>query len=275
MVNSRTDYSQQATQAAHMVMLELVRILGEYRDDIVLVGGWVPELLFRQAQPRHIGSTDVDMAINHRAIGEEQYRSILKHLQEQGYVAGPQPFIFFRTVMVADRPIKVQVDLLAGEYGGTGKKNRHQRVQKIKARKARGCDLAFEMAKKVKIEGTLPAGGKDSATVKVAGVVPFLVMKGMALADRLKAKDPWDIEFCLRNYSGGNAALAEAFRPHLENKLVAEGLAKIRDKFQSVGHFGPVSCADFEEITNRDDRDLRRRDAFERMHELLQRLGLV
>ncbi len=275
MVNSRADYSQQATQAAHMVMLELVRILGEYRDDIVLVGGWVPELLFGQAQPRHVGSTDVDLAVNHRTIDEERYRTILEHLRKQGYVEGHQPFTFLRTVMVDGRPIKVQVDLLSGAYGGAGEKHRHQPVQNIKARKARGCDLAFEMAEEVNIEGTLPTGGKDSVSVKVAGIVPFLVMKGIALADRLKAKDAWDIEFCLRNYRGGNAALAEAFRPHLYNKLVAEGLAKIRDKFQSVAHVGPVSCADFEEITDRDDRELRARDAFERVLDLLQRLGIV
>ncbi len=275
MVSSRADYSQQATQAAHMVMLELVRILGEYHDDIVLVGGWVPELLFSQAQPRHIGSTDVDLAVNHRTIGQERYRTILAHMHKQGYVEAHQPFSFFRTVMVENRPIKVQVDLLSGEYGGMGKKHRHQSVQDIKARKARGCDLAFEMTEEVKIEGTLPTGGKDSASVKVAGIVPFLVMKGMALADRLKAKDAWDILFCLRNCHGGNAALAEAFRPHLSNKLVAEGLGKIRDKFQSVAHVGPVSCADFEEITDREDREVRERDAFERVNDLLQRLGIV
>ena len=69
-----------------------------------------------------------------------------------------------------------------------------------------------------------------------------------------------------------NAALAEAFRPHHDNKLVAEGLAKIGDNFQSVAHFGPMSCADFEEITDRDERELRARDAFERVNDLLLKL---
>jgi hypothetical protein len=46
MVNSRTEYSERATEAARRVMLELIRILGEYQNDLVLVGGWVPELLF-------------------------------------------------------------------------------------------------------------------------------------------------------------------------------------------------------------------------------------
>ena len=65
MVNSRTEYSEQATEAARMVLLELVRILGEYRDDLVLVGGWVSELLFRLASTQLVGSTDVDLALNY------------------------------------------------------------------------------------------------------------------------------------------------------------------------------------------------------------------
>ncbi len=41
-------------------MLELVRLLGEYRDDMVIIGGWVPELLLPGAETKHVGSTDVD-----------------------------------------------------------------------------------------------------------------------------------------------------------------------------------------------------------------------
>ena len=52
------------------------------------------------------------------------------------------------------------MDLLAGEYEGTGKSHRTQRMQDVLARKARGCDLAFDMVMEVPIEGVLPGGGK-------------------------------------------------------------------------------------------------------------------
>ena len=66
MVNSRTDYTAIAVEAARSVMLELIRLLGEYRDDVVIIGGWVPDLLLPQAEglknikekfasPEHIG----------------------------------------------------------------------------------------------------------------------------------------------------------------------------------------------------------------------------
>lgn len=45
MVTKRTDYTAEAVEAARSVMLELTRRLGEYQKGIVIVGGWVPELL--------------------------------------------------------------------------------------------------------------------------------------------------------------------------------------------------------------------------------------
>ena len=94
-------------------MLELVRVLGEYKNDIVLVGGWVPELLFAKAMPRHVGSTDVDLALNHRTLGDAGYQTILNHLERRGYAPGKQPFIFFRKVEVDGQTVTVQVDLLS------------------------------------------------------------------------------------------------------------------------------------------------------------------
>jgi hypothetical protein len=46
-VVTRTDYNQIAVNAAYSVLIEIVRVLGEYRDNIVLIGGWVPQFLFQ------------------------------------------------------------------------------------------------------------------------------------------------------------------------------------------------------------------------------------
>ena len=45
MVRGRTDYTADAVAAARSVLLELTHLLGEYRNDVVVIGGWVPELL--------------------------------------------------------------------------------------------------------------------------------------------------------------------------------------------------------------------------------------
>ena len=271
---TRRDYTAEAVGAAKSVLIELVHLLGEYREEIVLVGGWVPELLLANPEAPHTGSMDIDLALDHRRLQEAGYRTIRKLLLGRGYREGPQPSIFLREVAAGDARIVVQVDFMAGEYGGTGRSRRHQRVPEIQARKARGCDLAFTAPTELRVEGGLPGGGKDSVIVRVASIVPFLVMKGMVLSDRLKEKDPWDIYYCVRYFPGGLDALAAEFRPNMRNGLVREGLEKIAAAFASVDHIGPVSVADFEEVTDPEDRALLCRDAFERVSLLLGKVGL-
>jgi len=274
MVRLQADYPPDAVEAARQVMLEVARVLGEYQDSIVIIGGWVPELLLAATGAKHIGSNDVDIALNHRKITAAGYRTIRVHLTKRGYAPGDQPFVFVRTVNVNGQDIKVHLDLLSGEYGGNAKAHRHQRVQDVLPRKARGCDLAFEMNTEIRLDGTLPGGGKDSATIRVASIVPFIIMKGMALADRVKEKDAWDIYFCVTYFPGGLVALADLFRPHLGNGLVKEGLMKIREKFASPDHVGPKWIADFDGLTDEDARAIRQRDAYERVTALLDMLAV-
>ena len=100
-------------------------------------------------------------------------------------------------------------------------------------------------------------------------------MKGMALHDRLKEKDAWDIYFTLIHYPGDLDALAQEIRPHLHHGLVQEGLRKIAEKFASPDHMGPKFVADFEDIQDQDERAIRMRDAYERVSHLLRDLGVL
>jgi hypothetical protein len=85
-VVSKRDYTAEAVEAARSVLIELVHLLGEYRDHMVLIGGWVPQLLLPQSGTPHVGSLDVDMALNHRTMTNEGYQTIRKALLERGYV---------------------------------------------------------------------------------------------------------------------------------------------------------------------------------------------
>ncbi|MCL5960619.1 MAG: hypothetical protein M1358_15170 [Chloroflexi bacterium] len=275
MAGGRADYSEDLIAAARSVLLEVTHLLGEYRDDVVVIGGWVPELLLPGASTKHVGSIDVDLALNHRTLLEQGYETIRRLLLSKGYSSGKQPYIFHRVTYVNGKEITVQVDLLAGEYDGSSKSHRTQEIQDIKARKARGADLAFDMYEEVTIRGVLPGGGEDSTRIRIASIVPFLVMKGMALCDRLKEKDAWDIYFCVTNYPGGLDALIEEFQPHVDHGLVREGLVKIAGKFSSEKHIGPKHVADFDELYDPEAREIRQRDAYEKVNYLLEKLGIV
>jgi len=272
---TRRDYTAEAVNAARSVLIELMHLLGEYWDNIVLIGGWVPEILYGGEENPHVGSIDIDLALDHLKLREEGYKSIYELLLSRGYEQGTQPFIFHRKFTIGEKEFNIEVDLLSGEYQGTGKSHRHQKIQGGLARKVRGCDLAFTNPVVVKVEGSLPGGAMDSVKVQVASVVPFLVMKGMALDERLKEKDAWDIYYCLRNYPGGLDALVEEFRPHVEHGLVKEGLEKIAKHFFSEEHIGPRFVADFEELTDSEGRAMQERDAFERANYLLGKLGIL
>jgi hypothetical protein len=266
------DYTAEAVEAARSALIELTHILGEYRDAMVLVGGWIPELLLPAGGERHVGSIDVDLALNHKELTEAGYKMIGEILRQHGYEQDArQPFVFRKRV----HGQVVQVDFLAGEYGGTGRGHRTQKTMDMQPRKARGCDLAFEIPpKEVAIKGRLPDGALDEVTVKVASVVPFLVMKGMALEDRRKPKDAYDIYFVLRHHPGGVDVVVAAFKPHLHLALVKEGLRKIAAKFASVEHIGPRDVAAAYVTLDDEERNIRRRDAYELVNYLVTKLGV-
>jgi hypothetical protein len=272
---TKADYGKREVEASRSVLVELIHLLGEFKDSIVLVGGSVPPLLYREIAKDYVGTLDVDLALNHLTIDDETYQTIRNALLKRGYKEGKQPFIFYREVPTEyGNPVIVEVNLLSGEYGGTGKSHRTQKVQDVHARKARGCDLAFENFVTVEVEADLPDGGRDRVICKVAAVVPFIVMKGMALADRMKEKDAWDLYYCLTHHPSGIEKLIKEFRPHIDHKLVQEALRKISEKFASPEHIGPRHVADFESVTDMEEREALQRDVFERVDRLLRELGI-
>ena len=271
MAISTLDYPTLLTQAAESVLLELVTVLGAYRDQIVVVGGMVPKLLIPAPEVPHVGTIDVDLALDHQRFAESGYRTLHQLLSERGYQMDKNhPYIYRRSITASGQAVVVQVDMLAGEYGGTGRSRRTQRVQDLRPRKARGADLAFKDPAQVDIHGLLPGGAQDQAKVQVAAIVPFLVMKAIAMRERLKEKDPYDIHYCLRHYPGGLEAVAAQLRPLRSNKLVKEALAVLAEKFQSPNHVGPSHIAAFLATTDPDETAHLKRDAYERVTHLLE-----
>ena len=81
----KSDYNEPEVQACFSVIVEVVTILGEYRDNMVLIGGNVPPLLIPSAKDKHPGSLDVDLALNFKNITSPAYKTIVKTLRSRGY----------------------------------------------------------------------------------------------------------------------------------------------------------------------------------------------
>jgi len=272
---TKLNYEKKEVSICLSVIVEIMTILGSYRDSIILIGGWVPYFILDKKGKDHIGSIDIDLALNFKNISDQSYRSILELLKKRGYIQGGQPFIFNRNINTEDgSTYSIEVDLLSGEYGGTTKSHRTQRMQDINARKVRGCDLAFEYNTSVSVKSIMPGGAENEVNIKVASIVPFLVMKGMALWDRMKEKDVYDIYFTILHYPGGIGAIVEIFKSVIENKLVREGLGKILAKFNNINSIGPTWLINFLSIDNESERERVKRDCFERVTTLIKKLGI-
>lgn len=268
---TKSDYPSDAVERARSVLLEAARILGEYRAGMVVIGGWVPHLLLGG----HIGTTDVDLALNHRVIAEPGYAEIGEILKEHHYEPDRNPHKVHRYHRQLEPGVSVPLDLLAGEYGGRSRRrHEHQRVQTVRPRMARGSDLAFDLYEEVTIEGPLPDGAICRVTLRVASIPAFLAMKAFALALRDKSKDAYDICFVLGRCEGREAGAAAAMQPHLSHGLVREALKLLDDSFASVGQVGPRRAADFEEEEDPDERELIQQRSFQQVDEFLRRLGL-
>lgn len=265
------DYSEGQKTAAYMILGEIVNLLGEFSDNLRIIGGWVPTLLYPDSE--HIGSIDVDVLLNQLQIKKaESYKTIKRLLEQNGYKRHPEKyFTFVKTVMVQGIAYDVDVDFLSGKYGGDGG-NVSKHVDGIKMLPATGGNFAFEFPPTdVLIEYTRSDGALDIGHVNVISVVPYLVMKASALG-RGKPKDTYDIYYMLDNFKGGVRALANEFEPYADKELVQTMCQKLEEKFASVQHVGSVDVAAFLGITDEEEIERIKQDAYQKVHYLVSKL---
>ena len=272
-LKSAADYSEGMVDAAYRVLGEIVNILEPYADDMRIVGGWVPSLLFPNND--HVGSIDVDVLFNQNDIGKaESYENIKRILTRNGYNKHPKKyFTFVKTVMIGDVPYDVDVDLLSGKYGGDGGAvSKH--VDGIKALPATGGNFAFEFPpENVKIDYTRPDGALDIGHVRVISIVPYIVMKAAALG-RGKPKDAYDIYYCINHYEGGVRMLLQEMLPYKDKGLIKETCEKLSEKFASPYHAGPTDIVNFLGAGDEEEAEQIKQDAYQKIKHLVDGLSL-
>ena len=96
-------------------------------------------------------------------------------------------------------------------------------------------------------------------------------MKTAALGRR-KPKDAYDIYFIIKHYAGGVEALAYEFRHVCGKPIIQDMKKKLSEKFASVKHAGPRDVADFIDVADAEESEMIRRDAYEQVNALLERI---
>ena len=267
------DYSQRGVEAAHRVIVDVMQVLASFEDCIVLVGGLVPYLLMENFEERHVGSIDVDLALDAAKLSRGRYAEMLMLLINTGrYRQGDKEFQLMPEVDLDDgeRTVAVNVEFLAPKEVRT-EKNRPKLLENFRVLKADGCGAAFRSPLSKKLRGRMVSGAENTVTLRVASLSDFLVMKAFALKGRDKPKDAYDICFCLDFYVGGISELAKTWRVRRKKDAdVSKAIEILKEKFDTVDSFGPMQLVAFHNSPNQSEREEQARRAYELVQEFLR-----
>ena len=249
------EYSDSVTAASKSAMLELFTSLKTYSDALVLVGGWVPYFLLERDQgPRwefkHVGSIDIDLAVDPEFIGAREYASIVEILGRREYVPRKDragnivPFSFEKSVPspLDGKEHTISVDFLTSEPEKLmRRKHRHRKVQPdLPARTMRGCPLAFRYNIEHELSGVLPKDGETTVVFKMASLPAIIGMKGLSIGGGYREKDAYDIVALVGFYKNGPKDVAKEVSKHLGDPLLAEGIEGIKTRFKDIKAEGPA-----------------------------------
>jgi hypothetical protein len=257
--------------------------LRNYKDSIILVGGWVPYFLieeYGEDEYSHVGSIDIDFAINPDEIDVDEYATIVEMIERRGYknrIARDGSVIQFSFIKNIISPYdkknyNVQVDFLTSPTK-SNKKHRHRKVQHdLPARIAKGCDLAFNHNMNKKIEGILPDNGESNSEINMLDIPGCIGMKGIVLGEAYREKDAYDIYSVIGHCLNNPTIIANKVKPYLNEQSMKDGIDSIRNKFRNISAEGPSWTAIFMYPTDKEMQDRIKAESYVLVKEFLDGL---
>jgi hypothetical protein len=252
------DYDGSVTGASSSALLELTIALRSHRDSLVLIGGWVPYFLVQEHGPRdrdfkHVGSIDIDLAVDPDRVDEASYAEIVELIARRGYVPRRTrtgqiiEFSYEKEVRspTDGRSHTIWVDFLT-ERGAYPKRKRHRWVQPgLRARMTEGCELAFSHNFTRTVKGPLPDNGVTEQPIRMLDIPGCIGMKGIVLGEGFREKDAYDIFCVVGQCLSGPSAVADVVRPFAGEPAIKKGLDVIRRMFREQSAEGPAWVATF------------------------------
>ena len=273
-LRNQDDYGLRETEAARRVLTELGALLAPFKDGLVLVGGWVPEFMPKASgEEAHVGSIDVDLALEAKRLGGGRYAALLRALADTGrYWPAADPFALSTIVDLGDGgpAVHVNVDFLKPVGVDLGAVSSGASVQ-IQPLEVAGCEVAFDPPDFPAIPGPTADGNIASLRLRVVSVAGFLVMKSHALS-RDKPKDAYDLCYCLQHYGGGMEELAARWRAKRGIPAVEDAIKILGLEFESPHANGPRQVVEFYGSSGRDEREIQARRAYELVQKFLNLL---
>jgi hypothetical protein len=251
-VKRASDYTREATERCERVLVTVLGHIGPWREHIYLAGGLAPRYLLGElpegVRP-HVGTTDVDLVIGLSLTDEsvEAYRTLARNLKDAGFEQGEPSFRWTRDV----EGITVLVEFLCEtDQVDEGRifKPKQGLGANLSAFNVSGALLAARDYLEIEVEAErLDEGGRSTVGVRVANLLPYVVLKINAFQDRHENKDAYDLLFCLRNYADEpeETGRALAASPVAADEQVAAALTLLEERFADPERDGPTAYAGF------------------------------
>lgn len=239
-----SDYDPRATSQTLPAFLTVWPGLGNYHDELVLLGGMVPLYLCKhptgeRALPRP-ATLDVDFGISLGASAG-QYGTLSTDLRAQGFRPSTRHSGRFEREVGG---FIVYVDFLVED----GDQPRGTRlVDDVPASVMPGVVRALKTARRVPVTGLDLYGAEQRVTARVCEVGPFLTLKLRAFLHRQQGKDAFDLLYTLLHYDGGTDAAIAAFAAEVaaENPAMPDARRALETLFADENAPGPVKAAHF------------------------------
>ena len=245
------DYDAETTARCERALVTLLGDVGPWRERLYLVGGLAPRYLVGSlpdgAAP-HVGTTDVDLVVG-VALDDapETYRTLHNNLRRAQFEQQEPSFAWSRsvegvtvTLELLCETTEVPAGAIFSPKDGTG--------AKVSAFNVRAAMLARDDFVEVELERErLDEGGRSRVWLRVANILPYVVLKVFAFQDRHDNKDAYDLVYTLFHASGGPrmAGTQATSSPVLDHEQTAEALELLDQRFADVDQDGPSAYAAF------------------------------
>lgn len=266
-------YTPEALAACEKALRTILTKVGPWGGKLILIGGMAPKYIVGSApadMKDHIGTTDLDIVVGVTISTEEgeAYRTLQQNLKDAKFAPAINPdtgneetFRWERSVDGVRVLLEFFCPVGDGEPGKLFRNPGKNIGSKISAMRTPGADLAGIDNFAVTLKGdTLDDGGiQDGIEARVAGLLPFLVLKANAIEQRDKDKDSYDVVWTLNAFEKGPQSAVEAMAKSsvIGRPEIPVAIDYLRKNFQSTGHRGPSQYARFERFDNSDEERIR------------------
>lgn len=262
-----TGYESDQVELVLMTCRYVSTILGDFMDEIVIVGGLVPTLIIDQSNlpegvEPHAGTMDLDIGLSLAVYDDQLYQNITERLRGAGFSpdTNEKGNPTNQRWQINNQAGKVTIDfLIPATEEDIGKIRRFKNLEKdFAALPADGLMLAFTDFVEVVLNGpTIKGEMVENRKIRVCGPGAFVVLKAIAFENRGENKDAYDLFYTIRNYgAAGPDEVAERFLSLGSNEYCDRAVGILKENFLKIGHVGASRAAEFLLGEDADDEDL-------------------